>query len=227
MISELAPRVGMGSPGLIGDNVSMAMSSPYLVVLSDGQRRLLLARARRASGEHRDVLRASPTPRRGGCSGSSTTAPRTAAGPPPRGCRDAFPNARMIHLPVHASWLNQVEIYFSVVQRKLLTPDDFADLDNLAGKITAFEHRYNTRGTALRLALRPRRPQPAHRADRSMTPDELTGVTTSCTTSATSAATGQTCPRSRAGTAPAILGAGIGRHPQHRRRTRLDSNTEN
>ena len=35
---------------------------------------------------------------------------------------DAFPNARMIHLPVHASWLNQVEIYFSVIQRKLLTP---------------------------------------------------------------------------------------------------------
>jgi hypothetical protein len=57
---------------------------------------------------------------------------------------DAFPNARMIHLPVHASWLNQVEIYFSVVQRKLLTPDDFADLDNLAGKISEFEHRYNT-----------------------------------------------------------------------------------
>jgi transposase len=57
---------------------------------------------------------------------------------------DAFPNARMIHLPVPASWLNQVEIYFSVVQRKLLTPDDFADLDNLAGKITEFEQRYNT-----------------------------------------------------------------------------------
>jgi transposase-like protein len=58
MISELAPRVGLGSPRLIGDNVSMAMSSPYRVVLSDGQRRLLLARARRASGEHRDVVRA-------------------------------------------------------------------------------------------------------------------------------------------------------------------------
>jgi transposase len=56
---------------------------------------------------------------------------------------DAFPNARMIHLPVHASWLNQVEIYFSVVQRKLLTPDDFANLDTLTAKITAFEHRYN------------------------------------------------------------------------------------
>ena len=50
----------------------------------------------------------------------------------------------MIHLPVHASWLNQVEIYFSVIQRKLLTPDDFADLDDLASKITAFEKRYNT-----------------------------------------------------------------------------------
>ena len=49
----------------------------------------------------------------------------------------------MIHLPVHASWLNQVEIYFSVVQRKLLTPDDFANLNNLAERLTAFEHRYN------------------------------------------------------------------------------------
>jgi transposase len=56
---------------------------------------------------------------------------------------DAFSNARMIHLPVHASWLNQVEIYFSVVQRKLLSPDDFADLDTLAAKLTAFEKRYN------------------------------------------------------------------------------------
>lgn len=57
---------------------------------------------------------------------------------------DAFPNARMIHLPVHASWLNQIEIYFSVIQRKLLTPDDFADLEVLAKQITAFETRYNS-----------------------------------------------------------------------------------
>jgi hypothetical protein len=49
----------------------------------------------------------------------------------------------MIHLPVHASWPNQVEIYFSVVQRKLITPDDFADTDELARQITAFEKRYN------------------------------------------------------------------------------------
>ncbi len=47
----------------------------------------------------------------------------------------------MIHLPVHASWLNQVEVY-SVLQRKLLTADDFEGLDELAEQIIAFEsHR--------------------------------------------------------------------------------------
>jgi hypothetical protein len=49
----------------------------------------------------------------------------------------------MIHTPVHASWLNQIEIYFSVVQRKLLTPDHVANLDALAERLTAFEARYN------------------------------------------------------------------------------------
>jgi DDE superfamily endonuclease len=34
----------------------------------------------------------------------------------------AWPNLRLVHLPVHASWLNQIEIYFSIVQRKVLTP---------------------------------------------------------------------------------------------------------
>jgi transposase len=56
---------------------------------------------------------------------------------------DAFPNAVMIHTPVHASWLNQIEIYFSVVQRKLLTPDDATKLTVLAERLTAFETRYN------------------------------------------------------------------------------------
>jgi len=55
----------------------------------------------------------------------------------------AYPNAQMVHLPVHASWLNQVEVYFSVIQRKLLTPDDFEDLDELADQILAFEKHYN------------------------------------------------------------------------------------
>jgi hypothetical protein len=55
----------------------------------------------------------------------------------------AWPNAHMVHLPVHASWLNQVEIYFSAVQRKALTPDDFFDLDELADRLLSFQHRYN------------------------------------------------------------------------------------
>ena len=57
--------------------------------------------------------------------------------------RKAYPNAQMVHLPVHASWLNQVEVYFSVIQRKLLTPDDFGDLDSLADQVLAFERHYN------------------------------------------------------------------------------------
>jgi transposase len=60
---------------------------------------------------------------------------------------DAYPTAQMVHLPVHASWLNQVEVYFSVIQRKLLTPDDFGDLDSLAGQILAFEQHYNATAT--------------------------------------------------------------------------------
>jgi len=32
------------------------------------------------------------------------------------------PNAVMVHTPVHASWLNQVEVYFSIIQRKVLSP---------------------------------------------------------------------------------------------------------
>jgi hypothetical protein len=39
--------------------------------------------------------------------------------------RTQWPNAILIHTPTHASWLNQVEIYFSIVQRKVLTPNDF------------------------------------------------------------------------------------------------------
>ena len=50
----------------------------------------------------------------------------------------------MIHLPAHASWLSQIEIYFSVFQRKLLTPDDFPNLDVLAQQFAALENRYNS-----------------------------------------------------------------------------------
>ena len=54
-----------------------------------------------------------------------------------------WPNLRLVHLPVHASWLDQVEIYFSVVQRKVVSPNDFFDLGAIAGRLAAFEQRYN------------------------------------------------------------------------------------
>ena len=54
----------------------------------------------------------------------------------------AYENLRLIHLPIHASWLNQIEIYFSILQRKALTPNNFHSLDELAARITAFEQRY-------------------------------------------------------------------------------------
>ncbi len=53
-----------------------------------------------------------------------------------------WPNLRLVHLPTHASWLNQIEIYFSIVQRKVLTPNDFADLEVLAECLLAFQERY-------------------------------------------------------------------------------------
>jgi transposase len=54
-----------------------------------------------------------------------------------------YPNAIMVHTPVHASWLNQIEIYFSIVQRKVVSPNDFTDLDTVLDRISAFESRYN------------------------------------------------------------------------------------
>jgi hypothetical protein len=42
-----------------------------------------------------------------------------------------WPTARLIHTPVHASWLNQCEIYFSVVQRKVVSPTYFYDLTDV------------------------------------------------------------------------------------------------
>jgi transposase len=55
----------------------------------------------------------------------------------------AWPTARLVHLPVHASWLNQIEIVFSVIQRKVIKPADFEDLTALADRLRRFTDRYN------------------------------------------------------------------------------------
>ncbi|MYC80839.1 MAG: hypothetical protein F4X19_01945 [Acidobacteria bacterium] len=50
-----------------------------------------------------------------------------------------YPNLRLIHAPVHASWLNQVEVHFSIVQRKVLAPNDFPSLSALSQRLRQFE----------------------------------------------------------------------------------------
>jgi hypothetical protein len=55
----------------------------------------------------------------------------------------AWPNLRLIHLPIHASWLNQIEIVFSVIQRKVVSPNDFYNIDQITARLAAFEQRYN------------------------------------------------------------------------------------
>jgi len=49
----------------------------------------------------------------------------------------------LAHPPFHASWLNQIELVFSVIQRKVLTPNDFASLHVLLDRLDAFEHHSN------------------------------------------------------------------------------------
>ncbi len=49
----------------------------------------------------------------------------------------AFPNLVLLHGPVHASWLNQIEIYFSIVQCKALTPNDFSSRADVEGPLAS------------------------------------------------------------------------------------------
>lgn len=53
-----------------------------------------------------------------------------------------YPNLVLVHGPVHASWLNQIEIYFSVLQRKALTPNDFSSLQDLDERLLRFQYEY-------------------------------------------------------------------------------------
>jgi len=56
--------------------------------------------------------------------------------------QDKFPRLVPVHGPVHASWLNQIEIYFSIVQRKVLSPNDFSSLAVLEERLLAFQDYY-------------------------------------------------------------------------------------
>jgi hypothetical protein len=53
-----------------------------------------------------------------------------------------WPNVVLVHLPTHASWLNQIEIYFSILARKALTPAHFDDLDDLSERVLGFQREF-------------------------------------------------------------------------------------
>src|SRR5207302_7594536 len=53
----------------------------------------------------------------------------------------------VVHTPVHASWLNQIEIYFSIIQRKVLTPNDFTDLEAIRLRLALYEELSNQNPT--------------------------------------------------------------------------------
>jgi len=59
----------------------------------------------------------------------------------------AYPTIVLVHGPVHASWLNQIEIYFSIVQRKALTPNDFCSLNDVQDRLFGFQEHYETIAT--------------------------------------------------------------------------------
>ena len=64
-----------------------------------------------------------------------------------RRLQTAFPNLVPVHGPIHASWLNQIEIYFSIVQRKALTPNDFQSLEDVEERLLAFQCYYESIAT--------------------------------------------------------------------------------
>jgi hypothetical protein len=53
-----------------------------------------------------------------------------------------FKNLTLVHLPTHASWINQIEIFFSILQRKALTPAEFSSQDAVAARILGFQDHY-------------------------------------------------------------------------------------
>jgi hypothetical protein len=56
---------------------------------------------------------------------------------------DTYPNTLLVHTPVHASWLNQVDVFFSILSRKALHGQSFDTLDALAERILTFQNWYN------------------------------------------------------------------------------------
>jgi hypothetical protein len=70
-----------------------------------------------------------------GCAHHPNTSPQRIA--------QQFPRVTTLHLPVHSSWLNQIELYFSIVHRKVLQGASLASLADLRQRLRWFEWHYN------------------------------------------------------------------------------------
>lgn len=62
----------------------------------------------------------------------------------------------LIHGPIHASGLNQIEISFSMVQRKVLMPYGFASVAAVAERLLPFEQHYEMLATPFEWAFNRR-----------------------------------------------------------------------
>lgn len=60
--------------------------------------------------------------------------------------KNKYPTLVAVHGPIHASWLNQIEIYFSILERKALTPNDFPSLAAVEERLIGFERYYEKIG---------------------------------------------------------------------------------
>jgi hypothetical protein len=89
----------------------------------------------------------------------------------------AWPSLVLVHLPVHASWLNQIEIYFSILQRKALTPPPLRQPCRTREPDHELPARLAARRHPDRLALHPPRPQPTTRAHQPPRPTPQCGLT--------------------------------------------------
>ncbi len=67
-----------------------------------------------------------------------------------------WPQATLVHTPIHASWLNQIEIYFSIVQRKVLAPNDFRSLTAVKDRLLRFQTHYEATTTPFQWTFRRR-----------------------------------------------------------------------
>jgi hypothetical protein len=72
--------------------------------------------------------------------------------------QDRYPQLVLVHAPIHASWLNQVEIYFYIVQRKVLAPNDFDEPRRVGGAPSRFSVLLGISGPAVRVEIHSARP---------------------------------------------------------------------